>query len=357
MSGFSLVLIAILLIAVVKDELLGEWQAQLPPDIPNFFLINITSEDVGGIEAFLRQRNIEASTPYALVRARMSQINSVDVDKMDFADPRASHSVTHTYNITHATELPDQNQIVSGHWLSENPGVAQMSVEQGLADKLDLALGDRLTMTVGSQLMQAEITSIRSVLWENFKPNFYLIANPELIESFPQTWLLSAMIEDQNKADLKQLLKRYPTVTLLDISELMARVKAIVDKASVALQFFFLFALASAGIVLLAAIQTGRHEREVETALLRALGAGSSQLYRVHVFEYTLMGALIGFFAACFASLAGWGISVYFFEMEFQLSPTVWIYSLTSACLVLTLAGTLVSRKVYNISPMKILRS
>lgn len=357
MSGFSLVLIAILLIAVVKDELMGEWQAQLPDDIPNFFLINIRSEDVGGIEAFLRQRNIEASTPYALVRARMSQINSVDVDKIDFAHPRASHSITHTFNITHATELPDQNQIVAGRWLSENPGVAQMSVEQGLAEKLDLALGDRLTMTVGSQVMQAEVSSIRSVLWENFKPNFYLIANPELIEPYPQTWLLSALIEDQNKADLKQLLQRYPTVTLLDISELMARVKAIVDKASVALQFFFLFALASAGIVLLAAIQTGRQEREIETALLRALSASSSQLYRVHVFEYTLMGALIGFFAACFASLAGWGISVYFFEMEFQLSPTVWIYSLGSACLVLTLAGTLVSRKVYNISPMKILRS
>jgi putative ABC transport system permease protein len=232
-----------------------------------------------------------------------------------------------------------------------------MSVEQGMAEKLDLKLGDQLTMTVGSKVLQAEVTSIRSVVWENFKPNFYLIANPGLLESFPQTWLLSALIADHNKADLKQLLKRYPSLTLLDISELMARVRAIVEKATVALQFFFLFALASATIVLLAAIQTGKHEREIESSLLRALSADTSQLYRVHVFEYTLMGALIGFFSACFASLAGWAISVYFFKIEFQLSPAVWIYSLVSACLVLTLAGTLVSRRVYNISPMKILRS
>ncbi|MDH3635085.1 MAG: hypothetical protein OES20_10300 [Gammaproteobacteria bacterium] len=357
MAGFSLVLIAILLIAVVKDELLGEWEAQLPENIPNYFLINIRSEDVGGIRNFFEQRRIDASTPYALVRARMSQINSVDVDKIDFSDPRASHSVTHTFNITYAEEIPDQNRIVEGQWLSANPGLAQMSVEEGMAKRLDLKLGDRLTMTVGSKVMQAEVTSIRSVVWENFKPNFYLIANSELLESFPQTWLLSALITDQNKADLKQLLKRYPSVTLLDISELMARVRAIVDKATVALQFFFLFALASATIVLLAAIQTGRQEREIESSLLRALSAHTSQLYRVHVFEYTLMGALIGFFSACLASLAGWAISVYFFKIEFQLSPMVWIYSLVSACLVLTLAGTLVSRRVYNISPMKILRS
>ena len=212
-------------------------------------------------------------------------------------------------------------------------------------------------MTVGSQVLRAPITSIRSVVWENFKPNFFLIANAGLIDSFPQTWLLSALIEERDRAGLKQLLKQYPSVTLLDISELMARVRAIVDRATVALQFFFLFALASAIIVLLAAIQIGRHEREVESSLLRALSAQTSQLYRVHVLEFTLMGCLIGFFSACLATIAGWAISVYFFNIEFSISPSVWVYSLASACLVLTIAGTLVSRRVYNVSPMKILRS
>jgi putative ABC transport system permease protein len=357
MSGFSLVLIAILLIAVVKDELMGEWQAQLPADIPNYFLINIRSSDVAGVEEFLRQRQIEASTPYALVRARMAQINGVDVDKISFSHPRGSHSATHTFNITYADALPVQNKIVAGYWLSENRDPAQFSVEEGLAERLGLKLGDQLTMTVGSKTLQASVTSIRSVLWENFKPNFFLIANSELIAEMPQTWLLSALIRDQHKADLKQLLQRYPSITLLDISELMARVQAIVDKATVALQFFFLFALASATIVLLAAIQTGRHEREVESSLLRALGAHTSQLYRVHVLEFTLMGALIGFFAAAIASMAGWAVSVYFFDIEYHFSASLWGYSLVSACLVLTLAGTLVSRRVYNISPMKILRS
>jgi putative ABC transport system permease protein len=357
MSGFSLVLIAILLIAVVKDELMGEWEAQLPDDIPNYFLINIRSGDVDGIEEFLRQRQIEASAPYALVRARMSRINAVDVDQIRFSHPRGSHSVTHTFNITYTDALPEQNKIVAGRWLSENRDPAQFSVEEGMAERLGLKLGDQLTMTVGSRTLQASVTSIRSVLWENFKPNFFLIANPELIEDMPQTWLLSALIKDQHKAELKQLLQRYPSVTLLDISELMARVKAIVEKATVALQFFFLFALAAAAIVLLAAIQTGRQEREVESSLLRALGAHTSQLYRVHVLEFTLMGLLIGFFAAAIASISGWAVSVYFFDIGYHFSLSLWAYSLVSACLVLTLAGILVSRRVYNISPMKILRS
>jgi len=357
MSGFSLVLISILLIAVVKDELLGAWEAQLPDDIPNYFLVNIRSADVREIEAFLQQRGIEASAPYALVRARLAQINSVPVDRIEFSDPRASNTVSHTFNVTYTDRLPDQNEIIAGSWLTENREPAQLSLEQGMAERLNLGLGDVLTLTVGSQTLSATVTSIRTVVWENFKPNFFIIANPGLIDEFPQTWLLSALVEDRHRSDLKELLQRYPSVTLLDISELMLRVRGIVDKATVALQFFFLFALAAAVIVLLAVIQTGRHEREVESSLLRALGAHTSQLYRVHVLEFTLMGALIGVFSAAIASLAGWAISVYFFDIEFHFSPALWIYALLSAGIILTLAGTLVSRRVYNVSPMKILRS
>lgn len=357
MSGFSLVLIAILLIAVVKDELLGTWQEQLPDDVPNYFLINIRSDDIEAVGAYMQEHSIESSRPYALARARLTQINSVDIGEIDFVDPRAEHLVKHTFNITHAREIPDQNEIVAGEWLDANNPRAQVSVEQGMAERLELEIGDELTLTVGSKTLRAPVTSIRSVVWENFKPNFYLITNPELLADMPQTGLLSAYIGDQNKVDLKRLLQRFPSITLLDITEIMARVRNIVDKASVALQFFFFFALASALIVLMAAIQTGRHEREIESSLLRALSAHTSQLYRVHVLEFTLMGGLIGFFSACFATLAGWVVSVHFFNIEFHFSAAVWVYSLLSSCLVLTIAGTLVSRRVYNISPMKILRS
>jgi len=357
MSAFSLVLIAILLIAVVKEELLGDWQAQLPDDIPNYFLVNIRSDDIEAVGDYMRKNNIDASTPYALARVRLSAINSIDVGEIDFTDPRAENLLRHNFNITHASELPDQNEIVAGKWLDADDPRAQLSVEAGMASRLQLEIGDMLTLTSGSKTLQAPVTSIRSVMWENFKPNFYIIANPVLLADLPQTGLLSAFVDDSEKPDLKRLLQQFPSITLLDISEIMARVRNIVDKASIALQFFFLFALASALIVLLAAIQTGRHEREIESSLLRALSAHTSQLYRVHVLEFTLMGALIGFFSACLATLAGWAISVQFFKIDFHPSLTVWVYSLLSSCLVLTIAGTMVSRRVYNISPMKILRS
>ena len=117
MSGFSLVLIAILLIAVVKDELLGSWQAQLPQDVPNYFMINIRSDDVNDINEFLQRRQIESSTPYALVRARLSRINAVPVVDINFSNPRAANLVSHTFNISYTETLPYQNKIEAGEWI------------------------------------------------------------------------------------------------------------------------------------------------------------------------------------------------------------------------------------------------
>ncbi|MCP3689533.1 MAG: hypothetical protein GY784_14085 [Gammaproteobacteria bacterium] len=357
MSGFSMALLAILIIAIVKDELLEAWNTQLPDNIPNYFLINLAREDVTPIRQFLQQQGITASTPYPLVRTRLTAINRVPVAQIAFADPRAEHLINHTFNVSFSESLPDDNAIVEGRWMhGEDPG-NQFSVEQGMAEKLGVTVGDVISLSVGADTIEAPISSIRTVLWGNFKPNFYLIANQSLIEHKPQTWLLSARIEEHNKPALKQLLQQFPAITLLDITILMARIQAIVDRASTALEFFFLFALASAFIVLLAAIQTGKAERQKESSLLRALSAQKGQLYSVHVFEFMLMGLLVGFFAALFASLAGWLVSVQFFDIDYSFSPTTWLYGMVSATLVLTIAGTIVSRKVYNISPMKILRS
>jgi putative ABC transport system permease protein len=357
MSGFSLALLAILLIGIVKDELLNSWQAQLPDEIPNYFLVNLRTDEVPAIQQFLQQREIESSEAYPLVRARLTHINDVSAQDIEFINPRGSHLIKRTFNVSYADQLPDENEIISGQWMEADSDMPEWSMESGLANTLGLKVGDTLGFDVAGEVIEAPITSIRTVLWENFKPNFYLMSNRRLLENQPQTWLLGALITEEKKGELKQLIQTFPSVTLLDITELMSRIRGIVSRATSALEFFFLFAMASAFIVLMAAIQTGRREREQESSLLRALSANIAQLYKVHIFEFTLMGVLIGFFAALFASIAGWVISVQFFDIEYQFSSNIWLYGVLSATLVLTTVGTLASRKVYHVSPMKTLRS
>ena len=169
--------------------------------------------------------------------------------------------------------------------------------------------------------------------------------------------MMSAYIDDSNKSLLKPLLQQFPTVTLLDISEIMTRIKGIIQRASLALEFFFVFAIVSGVIVLLSALNTANHERELEIALLQALGANNRQQLLSQLAEFIFMGVLVGSFAAFFANITGWFVGRWFFDLTFSFSPGLWIYSILSASGLIAGVGTLFIYRAFSISPMHLLRT
>ena len=357
MSGFSLTLLSVLLISLVKDQLIQDWETQLPQDKPNYFMVNIPTEDVRGISAFLQKNQIKSSDAYALVRARLKSINEQDIKQVKFASERGEHLSNHVFNISYSETLPADNEVVEGQWLGQVADGNEFSVEQGMAENMGLKLGDRLAFSVAGAEFQGRISSIRSVVWENFRPNFYLIGTHQALADKPQTWLMSALIKAEQKALLKNLVEQFPAVTLLDISEVMQRVKGIIDRASLALQFFFLFAILAAVIVLLSALNTANKDRQMEMALLQSLGASRRDKLYSQVFEFVLMGSTVGFFAALFAVLTGYIVGAYFFDLSFVFKPEIWLYSISISVLSITTLGTLFIARAFNVSPMSLLRS
>ncbi len=357
MSGFSLTLLSVLLISLVKDQLIQDWETQLPQDKPNYFMLNIPTADVQGLSAFLQQNQVRSSDAYALVRARLKSINEQDIKQVKFPSERGEHLSNHVFNISYSETLPADNEVAEGQWLGQVADGNEFSVEQGMAENMGLKLGDRLTFNVAGAEFQGRISSIRSVVWENFRPNFYIIGTQQALADKPQTWLMSALIKPEQKALLKKLVEQFPAVTLLDISEVMQRVKGIIDRASLALQFFFMFAILAAVIVLLSALNTANKDRQMEMALLQSLGASRRDKLYSQVFEFVLMGMTVGFFAALFAALTGYVVGAYFFDLSFVFKPEIWLYSISISVLSITTLGTLFIARAFNVSPMSLLRS
>ncbi|MCV4940109.1 hypothetical protein OFC17_35575, partial [Escherichia coli] len=59
----------------LRGDLLDRWQQQLPPESPNYFLINIATEQVEPLKAFLAEHQIVPESFYPVVRARLTAIN------------------------------------------------------------------------------------------------------------------------------------------------------------------------------------------------------------------------------------------------------------------------------------------
>jgi putative ABC transport system permease protein len=123
-----------------------------------------------------------------------------------------------------------------------------------------------------------------------------------------------------------------------------------------AVEFLFLFTLASGVLVLYAALVGSQDERTRESGLLRALGATRKQLSQAQWIEFALVGGLGGVLAATGAAAVGWALARYVFDFEWTFSPTVWLAGLVIGAACALIGGWVGLRNVLNQPPLQTLR-
>lgn len=325
--SFSFMLLALLL--VMRGDLLDRWQQQLPADSPNFFLLNMTADQVPQVRDFLQSHQIRPETFYPIARVRLTGLNGKP------ADPERDNALNRELNLTALAERPDHNPLVSGSW---PPGAGEVSMEVELADRLGLKLGDTLTFEGDTQTFSARISSLRKVDWESLKPNFFFIFPPGALDSQPQTWLTSFRMAS-DPALLAALNRAFPTLSLLDIGGIMRQVGQVLTQVSQALEIMVVLVTACGILLLLAQIQVGMRQRRQELVVYRTLGAGRRLLRTTLWCEFALLGVVSGVAAAIGAEAALWGLQRKIFDFPWQPDWTLWLALPLCGALLLSLCG------------------
>jgi len=356
--AFGLSLMVLLLLTIVRNDLLDNWQQTLPENAPNYFLFNIDPDDWDGMSEILAAEQGRAPDFLPLIRGRMTAINGVALEDRKYPNPQGRNFGRREANLTWAAKLPESNRVSAGEWWPEDyDGAMQISLGQQLADNLGVELGDQLGFTVGGEEILVPVTSFREIAWDSLSPNFYLVFSPGEVSELPQTYLSSLYIGDESRGLLKTLLKEYPSVTLIDLEVTLAQIRDIIDKASAAVQYVFLFTLLAGIVVLLAAIQVTRDERRFESAILHTLGARRRQILKGIAAEFIALGALAGTLAAIGASVVSYFLAQQVFNLDYQIDPLVWVAGLFTGAIIVGLTGTLATRKAVNEPPVTVLRN
>jgi putative ABC transport system permease protein len=150
--------------------------------------------------------------------------------------------------------------------------------------------------------------------------------------------------------------RRYPSVTVIDVEALLAEVRRIMDRAAIAVEYVFGFTLVAGLAVLFAAIQSTRDERRYESAILRTLGASRRTVLYGVATEFAALGLLAGLLAASAASLIGWAVATRLFGLHYAFDPVVWVGGLCAGTLIVGIAGTVATRRVVQSEPARTLR-
>jgi putative ABC transport system permease protein len=354
--AFGIGLMVLLLLTSVRTELMTEWQATLPESAPNHFLINIQPAEREALGAMLVEAGVAQPAFTPLVRARMSHINGVPVDQYLAATPRGQDELTDETNLTWSDALPPDNELVSGKWWSGSTEMPEISLEDELRADIGLSLGDEITYAIGGDSLTARLTSTRSVQWESFRPNFFMVLSPGAIEQFAHTYITSLYVAPEQRSLTVDLVRQFPSVSLFDIGAVLEQVRRSMDRAALAVQYVFLFTLAAGVMVLLAAIQSTRDERMFESAVLRTLGARRSVVLQGVAAEFMALGLLAGALAAVGAAAIGFIVATRIFQLEFVPGIALWLGGLVAGTLVVGISGTLAVRSVINHSPVATLR-
>ena len=356
-GALALGLMALLLLTVVRDDLVRDWRASLPPDAPNHFLVNVLPDQVDGVRALVRDATGADIPLYPMVRGRLVAVNGTPLDTSQYADTRARRLAEREFNLSYASELAKTNHVVAGAWFGTARGTeAGVSMEEGIARSLKLKLGDETTWDIGGTRISAKITSLRKVDWDSFRPNFFTLFAPGVLESMPQSFLGAVRAPEATSGWLATLVQRFPNVLAIDVGEILQQVQTIMDQVAKAVEFVFLFTLAGGILVLQAAIAATQDERRFDAAVLRTLGASHAQLTAAQIAEFVVLGALAGLLAAAGATTVGWLLADRVFQIPFSADAMVWLYGVAGGAVVVTLAGWLGTRSTLRQPPLAVMR-
>lgn len=351
---FAMTLMLAATLILVRTSLLADWQAQLPDNAPNHFLINIAPDTVEQVDRFWEERGQPLDKLYPMVRGRLTELNGEPVKEA--VTKENVGALNRELNLTWMSELPEDNGIVEGRWFE--PGQTDgVSVESELAGRLGLQLGDRLTFTIGSEKVTEAITSIRTVQWDSMKPNFYMAFPPEGgLSDMPATWITSFYLPRDRKDALNEFSRQFPTVSVLEIDHVIERIQEIVRQVTQAIEAILALILAAALVVMAAVVSATLRDRQREGALLRTLGGRQRLLVRSTMLEFALLGGFAGILGVLAAEAAVWALQFRMFEGTFQWHWHVVLPIPLVSALVLALFGRWQLRPVLSVSPMLLLR-
>ena len=355
--AFGLGLTVLLLLTLVRTDLLEGWRQTLDENAPNHFFINIQPQEVVPLAAFFEERGVPAPTFTPLVRARMTSINGEPVGDREYPSEDGRWLANREANLSWTAQMSDSNELLDGNWWpSDYEGPPLVSIEEESAVDAGLAIGDRLNFFVAGREVAAEIASIRKVNWDSFQPNFFIVLSPGALEGMPTTYISSMKVEDEQQAMLVDLVRKYPTISVINLDAILQQVRGIIEKASLAVQAVFVFTLAAGIAVLFAAVQSTIDERRFESAMLRALGASRRTVFLGVMAEFAALGLAAGILASAGASILAAVVAVQLFQLPFELNPLLWVVGVSAGVFLVCISGFFAARSAVNAAPADILR-
>ncbi len=339
----------------MREGILG----RIPPDAPTFFLVNIRAGQREGVRRELLDAGSRWVGQVPVVTARIVSIDGESIDDLasEAKDSgRSRRTLTREQRLTWRRDLPQDNEIVEGALWSD-PGRPEVSVEKQFAERLGVEIGSRIEFDVQGVPLTFFVTSIRSVEWESFAINFFLVVEPGFLDETSALYVANARVPEENESGLQdRLAAAYPGIIVLRVRPILEQFLNLLGRIAAGIRLLGSFSVLAGLAILAGAVSATALRRGREVALLKTLGVTRPGVAVLLLTEYGLSGLVAGAVGAAGALL----LTHAYFEYVVGLEVTLPLMALPIAaigCGILTaICGVAASARALNVSPIEALR-
>ncbi len=358
-AAFAFIFTSVALIWIVRGDLFENWQSQVPAGTPNHFAINILPDKKAEFTQALITKNLEFSEFYPMVRGRLSHINGQEVSEL-FPDESGPNALKRELNLTWSESLRKDEVITKGKWFDEvDRGIENInwiSLEADLAKRLNVSLGDDIRFNIAGQVLQTKIASFRSVKWENFRPNFYVVFEPSSLNSFHHTFINSFYLPPKEGKWLLHLNQTFKAVTVIEIEQILNQVRSILVQTSTAVEAILFLVLLCALVLMFATLLSTLNMRKHEAALYRTFGASEKVIRQRIRSEYITLALISSLLALMSFEAISLALYVWVFNVSWAPHLSLWLAVPALALSSILFSGYYANRDVLKASPRQLLQ-
>ncbi len=347
---FGLSLLFLVVLAETRTDLVDSWTETLDKDTPNYFLFNIQQYNIDPISNYFKDQGKIVPDLTPLIRGRLLSASRPGSEDLNF-----DNLMEREANLTWRNQLPLSNSLVEGEWWTNGNEVAEVSIDREIAESMNLKIGDELTFSAGGKTFSVSVSSFREIEWQSFSPNFFFILSPAAGRELPNSYITSIKLENSQQF-MNNFTNRFPTITSVNLEAIIDQAKSSISSASLAVQYIFLLTLIAGILALIASIYSNRDQRTKETAIMHAIGASRSLIFKSAASEFFILGMLSATTAIIFSTILS---SVIFYQfLDLIYSPNLLILGLSFflAITFIFVVGIISIRKSVYVSPMITLR-
>ena len=358
----------VLSVRAMQANLLGEFSAQLGQTSPDLVLIDIQRDQVDGVRAAVKPYGLEPLSAMPLMRARVVGIQGQRVQLPTADAVRQQGRLTREFGVTYRESLQTNERVVAGaFWSAPLPAApeagvdTEVSISEEVRDDADVGVGDLVRLDIAGQVVQARVTSIRRVAWdETQNGGFFFVLRPApVMARLPHSFVGFLRTGDDpapRAAVQRELVERFPNVSAIDVRAVVASIRGVLDNITLGVTIVGAITLFSGVLILVGAVAMTKFQRLYEAAIYRTLGASSRLVAAMVAVEYGVLGVLAGVVAAAGALGLSWALARYLFEISWRPAPGLLVTGAILTAALVCVVGLVSSLDVLVRKPLGSLR-